>query len=733
MIGSPTRLPAAQVQTPTLEITPSSPILGPQSPPLHAVQPRSYSLAQPVAPHVSPTPGKPFVIPNSNQSVRPLMLKGNSEVPEKRLTQPILANILPKSECRPPVAQSLKGESQPKSLPRTPTPDALPESETSLKMSRIPLKMSTRELGVTDADLRQPIHQQPAKQSPPPASRDPQNDKVLEQGFARVRVTETDPAHNSPAERAPQSPQQKAANRRAIYKARSNPPTPGRSDTVPPGLGLPLTPPPSLTSIPVLPNQTSMTSLQSSSSSKKRSKKAHATHVPHSTPMPNLDHVPLEIVDLEAMEDKQEAFLRLAGIYKQQKFLREAEEDFHRQTIADLTAGLMAQKMENLKLLQLLQQKGITMPEIQSVVGITPDATPLARDASADTLVLEEGPNLDAARFAMLKKEEQLGLMRQFSSSQGSIPTLEADTSRRSGLSNEANSAFELMQQVKASGSTTILTPAPSMPLPPVPHSRRNSHSMAVSSSTPVFTPSARSRSLTDGNISSVPYLDSFIIEHNMRRLERDCNKSIRRRESDSTESFTSTPEFLEILFGYNGLNGSDENNDAQMMSAGQFSLVVEDVGDMATLDTTTDDVPAPEDISNSGLCISSGLTSSFSTFHTHSSNDADVSAFSSTNGSPDPNPETDGGAEDDGVAHLDGTPPMGPFDSVHTRRTIYTDVPSIKTSTATPSPRPASVDDVTWGALFMGLMRRADSRARTSSDGDLERGESVSIKSAKV
>ena len=169
-------------------------------------------------------------------------------------------------------------------------------------------------------------------------------------------------------------------------------------------------------------------------------------------------------------------------------------------------------------------------------------------------------------------------------------------------------------------------------------------------------------------------------------------------------------------------------------MSAGQFSLVVEDVGDMAILDTTTDNVPAPEDTSNSGLCISSGLTSSFSTFHTaDSSNDADVSAFSSTNGSPDPNPEVDGRVEDDGVAHLYRTPPMGPFDSIHTRRTIYTDVPSIKTSTATPSPRPASVDDVTWGALFMGLMRRAESRARTSSEGDLERGESISIKSAKV
>jgi hypothetical protein len=324
--------------------------------------------------------------------------------------------------------------------------------------------------------------------------------------------------------------------------------------------------------------------------------------------------------------------------------------------------------------------------------------------------------------------------MRQFSSSQGSIPTLEADASRRSGLSNEADSAFELMQLVKASGSTTILTPAPSMPLPPVPHSRRNSHSMAVSSSTPVFSPAARSRSLTEGNVSSIPYLDSFIIEHNMRRLERDCNKSIRRRESGSTESFTSTPEFLEILFGYNGLNGGDENNDAQTLSAGQFSLVVEDVGDIAILDTTMDNVPAPEDISNSGLCISSGLTSSFSTFRTaDSSNDADVSAFSSINGSPDPNPEVDGGAEDDGVPLLDRTPPMGRFDSVHTRRTIYTDVPSIKTSMATPSPRPASVDDVTWGALFMGLMRRADSRARTSSDGDLERGESVSIKSAKV
>jgi hypothetical protein len=433
------------------------------------------------------------------------------------------------------------------------------------------------------------------------------------------------------------------------------------------------------------------------------------------------------------MEDRPEAFLRLAGMYKHQKFLREAEEDFHRQTIADLTAGLMAQKMENLKLVRLLQQRGISMPEIQAIGVISLDAIPVTRDISTDTFALEEGPNLDASRFAMLKKEEQFGLMRQFSSSQGSISTLEADASKRHGLSNDANSAFDLIQRVKASGSRAILTPAPSMPLPSVPNIRRGIHSMVVSNSMPVFALAARSRSLTEGNISSVPYLDSFIIEHNMRRLEKECNSSIKRRESGSTESVTSTPEILEILFGYNELNGNDENSAAQTLSTEQFSLVVEDVGDGFIIDTTMNSVPATENMSSSGLCISSGLTS-ISTFHTaESSNDADVSTFSSTNGSPDPNPEISHSPEEEDMAPLSRSQSIGPFDDVRTRHTLYTNVPSIETSTATPSPRPASVDDVTWGALFMGLMRRADSRARTSPDGDLERGEAVSIKSVEV
>ena len=473
----------------------------------------------------------------------------------------------------------------------------------------------------------------------------------------------------------------------------------------------------------MLQNEDSGVILQSTVSSKKRGKKNKATAAPHSSPVPNPDFIHLEIMDLEEMDDKERAFRQLSEMYKHQKFLREAEETFHRQTIADLTAGMMAQKMENLKLVQLLQRRGVALPEIQSITNVSGDRPGLSRETSAETLSRDENPNLDPSRFVMLRKEEQFGQICDFTSSHSSTATPEQVISRHPEHSSDITAPLTLLRRAKSSTLGPPLTAPPSVPLPPVPSTRRTTQSMVVLNSTPQTSPIARSRSLTEGDISSIPYLDSFAIEQNMRRLERDYKRSLNGQDRGSTGSIGSRSSSEDILQFYEAL-GYEELSALPTASAVQFSLTVEDVDHGAFLDETTmDSIQAIGD-SNSGPFTSPSLSSSVCTFHSvESSSDVEAStSSSSTSSSPDPNVE---GTSVIGAFPLDRDESV---DGTHSRHSIFTIVPSNDASAGPAYPRPANVDDSTWAALFMGLVRRPDGRA--PSEGAMEHGESGSIRS---
>jgi len=721
MINSPIPPPSIRSGThnPVVEITPPSPALASQSPSLHASQSPPVSFAGTVPPLPSPAQSKPSSPPTDGHGVHPSMLNEKSET-SKVTARPHLVSSSFEGQYGSHAPKWLKHEPRldpSRSINKT-LLDTSASCEFPLPPLFIPHKGSTRYIGATGAELVRETKPSISSNIPSTPNAASQN-----QGIVDIRTAKFGLIATGLAEGALQRPEQKVANRRAIYKVRPDSPGSGIIVSVPSGLTLLPTPPLSSTEMASSAEQTSTTSFQSFNSLKE-CKKNHVSSSPYNIPMPNLDDIPVEIADLEAMENKHEAFQQLAGLYKQQKFLREAEETFYRQKIADLTAGLMAKKMENAKLQQLLQRKGVSASEIRCFVGVTPESTPLVKDASNGTRVSEQPALLDASRFAMLGKEMQFSQIQQFNSSQGSVTTFEADATRLSS----ADSAPELMQDIITPESGPILKPAPSMPLPHVPHRHRNSCSMIVPNSPLHFLPVARSRSLTEGNISSVPYLASFVIEQNMRRLEMDCNKSVYGLPSCSERSIDSGSEVLEALFRIQELSAMDEGASVPTTGIGQFSLVVEDVGDGVGTGTTVDTTQSPGDMSSSGLFISSGLASPVSTFYTaDSSNDADISALTSTNGSPDLNPELGDMFEDD-LGVLSRTWPMGAFDTVHTPHTITTDVPSSDNSTVSPSPRPASVADVTGGAGVMGT----NDRALASSEGEVE-VESTSTKSIEV
>jgi hypothetical protein len=257
----------------------------------------------------------------------------------------------------------------------------------------------------------------------------------------------------------------------------------------------------------------------------------------------------IEITKSEEGQDKGRAFKYLFEMYKGQKSLREEGERLYQLRIADLTAALTSQKMINQRLMDLLVEKGLTSQDIHTHLEETVGASHLRKEPSSDTANAGIEAKLDSSRFLMLRKEAQLGRMREFSSSQSNLEIITAPNDSHTPLS----SATDLVELAKMPALRPPLTPAPSMPLPalpplppmpgtapipssparipePSPSPRRAIKSMLVSGSDAATWSVSRSRSLTEHNVTATtPFLEAMSIDQNMRRLEKDFETSTSR------------------------------------------------------------------------------------------------------------------------------------------------------------------------------------------------------------
>jgi hypothetical protein len=484
-------------------------------------------------------------------------------------------------------------------------------------------------------------------------------------------------------------------------------------------------------------DQSSSNSLQSSRS-KKRVKKKRSMPMLSPSPISNFDshNDYIEIMDLEEMEDKAMAFTQLAGMYKHQKYLRDAEHDLHRQRIADLTAGLVAQKMANLKLVDALREKGSTWQEIQGWIGASLDATQLVVDPSTDTLASEHTPVLDPSRFMMLGKEAQLGKMREFGSSQGDLlsplvqtPILRASTGDTSDFA-DSTPDLELMGHFPHSLHRDI-SPVPSIPLPLPPSDRRVAKSMLLPIARPAVLSNTRSRSFTEVT-STIPSIDAFNIDEKMRRLELEFAFSRSDTGSTSTVSVLASPKLQDETLPTEETEAIQSHAEDNTGADTPFEVIIEAV-DMR-LDQDQDTGPITSQASSddgyqTGLHISS-LGSSWAT--SESSSDGFAQSVSSGGHDADESlqdpfiaePEADHEAQNvlySSVASL-LEPPQDQRRPIRGRGDL---TPHMFHSESSFTPRPSglSIDDGTSANLLMGSMRRTGGRSRASSEVDLEKG----------
>ncbi|KAG8832718.1 hypothetical protein FRC18_004647 [Serendipita sp. 400] len=130
------------------------------------------------------------------------------------------------------------------------------------------------------------------------------------------------------------------------------------SDNKVEGISLPLTPPPSSSSLGVRVEPLTSSTPPQPNSQRRRRRRRRMSKAPLDPTQYNMTHSHFEILDLELMEDKDQAFEQLVGIYKQHKFLRDAEDELHQQQLGDVSAGIIAQKRVNRKLVNMLKEKG---------------------------------------------------------------------------------------------------------------------------------------------------------------------------------------------------------------------------------------------------------------------------------------------------------------------------------------------------------------------------------------
>ncbi|CAG8509897.1 3572_t:CDS:2 [Acaulospora colombiana] len=148
---------------------------------------------------------------------------------------------------------------------------------------------------------------------------------------------------------------------------------------------------------------------------RRKRRKTIAESTLHNTPLPILSssNELSEITELEEMVNKDKAFGQLLAIYKHQKYLRDAEEGLNQQKVADLTASIISHKMENLRLLEMLHGKGISLQDIQEGATVAHELYLSPQEQPLDPSDMHSS-ELDISRFTMLRKVDQLGRMRQF-------------------------------------------------------------------------------------------------------------------------------------------------------------------------------------------------------------------------------------------------------------------------------------------------------------------------------
>ena len=272
--------------------------------------------------------------------------------------------------------------------------------------------------------------------------------------------------------------------------------------------GLP-TPPPTSTSLNHLPRDGSFTSLRA----RKRSKSGIALASPTKFGMACDDDDPVEIRDILQMEDREEAIRELKDLYTKTKHLKEEGERYQNMRAADQAAGLAGVTLACTVLCEELKQNNLTIPveKLMSrerslcVPGAEYNLLEMARankvavdilsgytssgvmrignGSTAGLLVpglspsfsnglamLGEGSEtaLDASRFAMLGKEKDFSMIRDFHASKSPSPATQ--------FSPSPEVTAEPLSTHVSSSSVSVPGTYPSSPGPPEQHPVESPH-----------------------------------------------------------------------------------------------------------------------------------------------------------------------------------------------------------------------------------------------------------------
>ncbi|KAG8819451.1 hypothetical protein FRC17_010439 [Serendipita sp. 399] len=459
-------------------------------------------------------------------------------------------------------------------------------------------------------------------------------------------------------------------------------------------ISFPLTPPPSLSSMNLQAKFPICESPPQPTSQKRRRRKKKLVKVPLDPIQYTMTHNHVEILDLEVMEDKEQAFEQLVEMYKQHKFLRDAEEELHQQRLGDVSAGLVAQKMVILKLVDMLRERGVSMQEIQATVGAYIDADISSNEPIFSPRNSPDLTDIDASRFHMLRKEKQLDRIRDFQASQYSYHCAEP-AQVLDGSPIDKQPRFKTLQELP--------TPVPTQPLPPIPMQRS---SMFVHRSSMMASPVVRSKSLTE---NAGHTFDSDSIDERMRRLESAFSFSHSGKASESTLSLSLSPNRHIELASLLEEDSSEPNSDSRVPLDSRNTDSTRDEGN-----DTNSSASSYSDLYSCGLNISVDSASNAPFMRLKSGDSSSASSLNpildTMSGTPvssgirprsHPRPQAPCAGGD--LSSLTDAPASGPSRRKRGSLPAKRSPAAGECSTNSKSP---SLDEATWSSLLLGLVK---------------------------
>ncbi|KAG9056775.1 hypothetical protein FS842_009664 [Serendipita sp. 407] len=588
---------------------------------------------------------------------------------------------LPASTLRRPSILKMRSDTNVRTPVGDPFLKGIPPASRSSDNQATISDLSGDTLEISSSALRSPMNSYSSLHPVPEIS--PPNSETQSRGIHPSGQAETCGLHKSFKDACVQTDDVLSMHRRGIEETVQQITVAFCSDNKVEGISLPLTPPPSSTSLGVRVEPLTSSTPPQPNSQRRRRRRRRMSKAPLDPSQYDTTHSHFEILDLELMEDKEQAFEQLVGIYKQHKFLRDAEDELHQQQLGDVSAGLVAQKEVNRKLVNMLKEKGVSMQEIRAATGACIEVNLSSSDIVLSPRSSPDLLDIDASRFY---EGQQLDRFRDFQAPESN--KLHATSSQ-----GDRHPLFKTLEELP--------TPVPTKPLPSVP----TRSSMFVPRSSMMASPMVRSKSLTENTSQSI---DADSIDERMRRLEMAFNFPHRRKRSGSTFSANFSPSKHTEL---DSLLEEDSSEPASDSHAPFESCTTE-------FRTNRDNSPSSCSSSygnsySGGLHIhaadsayapfirlTSGESSSMS-----SSNNVDDTSFTARITYTRPHHQMPTAIRGD-VTSLEETGSPGP--SRQRRGSLPTPTPSLAGKSPTNSKSP-SIDEATWGTLLLGLVKGPD------------------------